>query len=163
VVTSDDIVWMAATIYMYLPAYLANAAPVIAGRGRPLDGGRTWRDGRPILGSHKTVRGTASGVIVGVVVGAVQLDPLRGLLLSVGAVGGDLVVAFFKRRLGLRPGAPFPVADQLGFIAVAIALAAVLPPAPTWERVVAIVVATVPIHLITNLFAWLLGLKAHPW
>ena len=162
-VTTADVVWMAATIYMYLPAYLANAAPVIAGGGRALDGGRTWRDGRPILGSHKTVRGTASGMVVGVLVGVVQLDPLRGLLLSVGAVGGDLMVAFVKRRLGLRPGSPFPVADQLGFIAVAIALVSVLPPAPTWELVVAIVVATVPIHLITNLFAWLLKLKDNPW
>jgi len=162
-VTATDVLWMAETIYLYLPAYLANAAPVLCGGGRPLDGGRTWRDGRPLLGSHKTVRGTLSGIAVGATVGLIQLAPLRGLLLAVGAIGGDLIVSFFKRRLGMEPGAPFPVADQLGFIVVAVALVSVVPPPPTWERVVAILVATVPIHFVTNLFAWLLKLKKHPW
>jgi CDP-2,3-bis-(O-geranylgeranyl)-sn-glycerol synthase len=162
-VTISDVLWIAETIYMYLPAYLANAAPVICGGGRSLDGGRTWRDGRPLLGSHKTVRGTLSGVAVGTIVGLIQLDPLRGLLLGVGTVGGDLITAFVKRRLRLKPGAPFPVADQLGFIVAAIALVSILPPPPTWERVVAILIATIPIHFITNFFAWLLKLKKHPW
>ena len=161
--TAADVLWMAETIYMYLPAYLANAAPVICGGGKPLDGGRTWRDGRPLLGSHKTVRGTLSGVAVGTMVGLIQLDPFRGLLLGIGAVGGDLIVAIVKRRLGLRPGALFPVADQLGFIIVAIALVSVVPPLPTWERIVAILVATIPIHFLTNFFAWLMKLKRHPW
>jgi len=162
-VTAADVIWMAETIYLYLPAYLANAAPVLCGGGKPLDEGRRWRDGRPLLGSHKTVRGTLSGVAVGTAVGLVQLNPLRGLLLAVGAVGGDLLVSFVKRRLGMEPGALFPVADQLGFIVVAVALVSTVPPPPTWERVVAILVATVPIHLITNLFAWLLKMKSHPW
>ncbi|MFQ6054115.1 MAG: CDP-2,3-bis-(O-geranylgeranyl)-sn-glycerol synthase [Candidatus Bathyarchaeia archaeon] len=162
-VTAADILWMAETLYAYLPAYLANAAPVLCGGGRPLDGGRIWRDGRPLLGGHKTVRGTLSGLVVGVATGFIQLEPLRGLLLAVGAVGGDLLVSFVKRRVGLRPGAPFPVADQLGFIVVAVGLASVVLPPPTWERVVAVLVATVPIHLVTNVFAWLLRLKRHPW
>ncbi len=162
-VTAADVLWMAETIYLYLPAYLANAAPVLCGGGRPLDGGRTWQDGKPLLGGHKTVRGTLSGIAVGAAVGLIQLAPLRGLLLAVGAIGGDLIVSFFKRRLGMEPGAPFPVADQLGFIVVAVALVSVVPPPPTWERVVAILVATVPIHFVTNLFAWLLKLKKHPW
>ncbi|MFQ6053729.1 MAG: CDP-2,3-bis-(O-geranylgeranyl)-sn-glycerol synthase [Candidatus Bathyarchaeia archaeon] len=161
--TAADVLWIAETIYLYLPAYLANAAPVIFGGGEPLDGGRIWRDGRPLLGSHKTVRGTVSGVVVGTLVGLIQLMPLRGLLLGVGAVGGDLVISFFKRRLGLRPGALLPVGDQLGFIVVAVSLSSLAPPPPTWERVAAILVATVPIHFLTNLFAWLLKLKSSPW
>ena len=162
-VTAADVLWMAETIYAYLPAYLANAAPVLAGGGSPLDGSRTWRDGRPVLGSHKTLRGTLAGILVGTAVGFVQLEPLRGLLMSVGAVGGDLGVAFVKRRLGMRPGAPFPVADQLGFIVAAVAASSLVPPLPSWERVAAILVATVPIHLVTNVFSWLLRLKSDPW
>ncbi|KON30792.1 hypothetical protein AC482_03030 [miscellaneous Crenarchaeota group-15 archaeon DG-45] len=161
-VTAEDVLWMAETIYMYIPAYIANAAPVICGGGSPLDGGRTWR-GRPLLGSHKTVRGTLSGIAVGTAVGLLQFEPMRGLLMAVGAIGGDLIIAFAKRRLGLRPGAPFPVADQLGFIVAALALASLVPPRPTWDRVVAIIIATVPIHIITNIFAWLLKLKGNPW
>jgi CDP-2,3-bis-(O-geranylgeranyl)-sn-glycerol synthase len=163
VVTASNVLWMVETIYLYLPAYLANAAPVIAGGGNPLDGGRIWRDGRPLLGSHKTVRGTLAGVIVGTVVGLVQMMPLRGFLLAIGTIGGDIIVSFLKRRIDLKPGAPFPVADQLGFIIVAVVLASVVPPPTTWERVVAIVVATIPIHFVSNFFAWILKLKSHPW
>lgn len=162
-VTFSDVYWMAETIYMYLPAYLANAAPVLAGGGKPLDEGRTWRDGKPILGGHKTVKGTVTGIAVGSLVGLIQMQPLRGILLAVGAIGGDLTIAFLKRRLGLKPGFPLPIADQLGFIVFAIALSSFLPPPPSWERTVAIIVATIPIHFITNFFAWLLKLKAHPW
>lgn len=162
-VTAADVLWMAETIYIYLPAYLANATPVLCGGGKPLDGGRKWRDGLPLLGDHKTVRGTLSGIAVGTAVGLIQFEPIRGLLLAVGAIGGDLIVSFVKRRLDLKPGAPFLVADQLGFIVAALALVSLVPPPPSWERVVAILVATIPIHFITNLFAWLLKLKRHPW
>ena len=154
---------MAETIYIYLPAYLANAAPVIAGGGSPLDRGRIWRDGRPLLGGHKTLRGTISGIIVGTAVGLFQMTPLRGFLLALGTIGGDLIISFLKRRLNLKPGAPFPVADQLGFITAAVVLASLVPPPTPWERIVAIVVATIPIHFATNFFAWILKLKNHPW
>jgi len=161
-VTAEDIMWMAQTIYIYLPAYLANATPVIFRGGGPLDGGRTWVDGQPLLGSHKTVRGTISGLAVGVAVGVIQLQPLRGALLSVGAIGGDLIVSFVKRRLRMKPGAMFPVADQMGFIVLAVALGSLAEPT-TWERVVAILAATLPIHFLTNVVAWILGLKSDPW
>lgn len=161
-VTAADVLWVAETIYLYLPAYLANAAPVILGGGRPLDGGRTWLDGRPLLGGHKTVRGTLSGLAVGILVGLAQGKPLMGVLLSIGTIGGDITISFIKRRIGLEPGALFPVADQLGFIVFAVALASLVEPM-TWERVVTILVATFPIHFLTNVFAWLLKLKSDPW
>ncbi len=40
-----------------LPAYVPNNAAVLAGGGRPIDGGRTW-DGKRVLGDGKTWRGT---------------------------------------------------------------------------------------------------------
>ena len=46
------------------PAYCANAAPVIFGGGFPIDGGKTFLDGKPIFGSHKTFRGFLSGLVV---------------------------------------------------------------------------------------------------
>jgi CDP-2,3-bis-(O-geranylgeranyl)-sn-glycerol synthase len=73
---------MAETIYIYLPAYLANAAPVVLGGGGAIDGGRKWLDGKPLFGDHKTVRGTISGLAVGTLVGLAQKMPLRGALLS---------------------------------------------------------------------------------
>lgn len=161
-IIAATVLWIAETIYMYLPAYLANAAPVILGGGRPLDGDQTWLDGRPLLGDHKTIRGTISGLAVGILIGIAQQNPLKGTMLSIGAIGGDIIVSFIKRRIGLKPGALLPVADQMGFIILAVALASFVEPT-TWDRVVTILIATVPIHFLTNVFAWLLKLKSDPW
>ena len=162
-VTIYNLLWMAETIYIFLPAYLANATPVLLGGGGPLDGGRTWRDGEPILGDHKTVRGTLSGLAAGILTGLLQGAPLRGVLLAVGAIGGDLIVSFIKRRLKLKPGALFPLADQMDFIVFAVVLLSLFQPLPTLDRIVAILVATLPIHYLTNVLAWLLKLKSNPW
>ncbi|MBA7475621.1 hypothetical protein ES707_10993 [subsurface metagenome] len=161
--TVYNLLWMAETIYIFLPAYLANATPVLLGGGGPLDGGRTWRDGEPFLGDHKTVRGTLSGVAAGILTGLIQGAPLRGVLLAVGAIGGDLIVSFIKRRLKLKPGALLPLADQMDFIVFAVILLSLFQPLPTLDRIIAILVATLPIHYLTNVLAWLLKLKSNPW
>ena len=162
-VTMDGVIWMAETIYIFLPAYIANATPVLLGGGGPLDGGRTWRDGEPLLGDHKTVRGTISGLAAGTLTGILQGVPLRGVLLAVGAIGGDLIVSFIKRRLKLKPGALLPLADQMDFIVFAVILLSIFQPLPGWDRIIAILVATLPIHYLTNVIAWLLKLKSNPW
>ena len=61
--------WVIETIWLFLPAYFANASPVLLGGGGPLDGGSKWIDGKPILGSHKTIKGTTIGILAGVTVG----------------------------------------------------------------------------------------------
>ncbi len=162
-VNASALYWMLETIYIYLPAYIANATPVLLGGGPPLDGSRTWVDDQPLFGDHKTVRGTFSGIIVGIAVGILQMQPLRGVLLSVGAIGGDIVISFIKRRIKLKPGAMFPIADQMGFIVFAVLLVSLVQPSPTWERAVAILIATLPIHYLTNVIAWALKLKRNPW
>lgn len=162
-VNASAIYWMLETIYIYLPAYIANATPVLLGGGPPIDGGRTWVDDQPLFGDHKTVRGTFSGIIVGIAIGILQMQPLRGFLLSVGAIGGDIIVSFIKRRIKLKPGAMFPIADQMGFIVFAVLLVSLVQPSPTWERAVAILIATLPIHYLTNVIAWILKLKRNPW
>jgi CDP-2,3-bis-(O-geranylgeranyl)-sn-glycerol synthase len=162
-VVTYDLLWLAETIYIYLPAYIANATPVILNGGGALDRGRNWVDGKPLLGDHKTVWGTLSGIAAGFLVGLAQRNLVRGVLLAVGAIGGDLIVSFFKRRFDLKPGALLPVADQMGFIVFAVILVSLAEPAPTWDRAIGILAATLPIHYLTNVFAWLLKLKSTPW
>jgi len=162
-VVTYDLLWLAETIYIYLPAYIANATPVILNGGGALDRGRNWVDGKPMLGDHKTVWGTLSGLAAGFLVGLAQRNVVRGVLLAVGAIGGDLIVSFFKRRFDLKPGALLPVADQMGFIVFAVILVSLAEPAPTWDRAIGILAATLPIHYLTNVFAWLLKLKSTPW
>ena len=155
--------WFLETLYIYLPAYIANATPVVLSGGGALDRDRNWIDGKPLFGDHKTLRGTISGLAAGFLIGLAQGSPFRGALLSIGAIGGDLIVSFFKRRMNLKPGALLPIADQMGFIILAVILVGFTEPAPRWDQAVGILVATLPIHYLSNLLAWALKLKSNPW
>ena len=156
-------------LWAMLPAYVPNNVAVLAGGGRPIDGGRTLGD-RRLLGDGKTWRGTAAGTLAGVAL-AVGLNafPLRAALgLALGAMLGDIGASLVKRRLGRQRGAAVPGLDQLDFVVGALVLAAVL--APSWTlitfslpRLAVVVVATPLLHVTTNAGAYLLGLKSEPW
>jgi len=150
------------------PAYCANALPVIGGGGLPIDFGKNFFDGKPIFGRNKTFRGFFFGLAVGTTVGLVESVLFRypiffGLLLSLGALFGDLTGAFVKRRLGLAPGDLLPVIDQVDFIVGAILFSVPLQIIGDWEHVAAVLIITPPIHLLTNFVAYKLGLKDNPW
>jgi len=175
---------VATALWAMLPAYVPNNAAVLTGGGPPLDFGRTWR-GRRLLGDGKTWRGTVGGIAAGLaaalvldaVVGdasaaaGVDLPDFPGLLplaLPVGALLGDAVGSFVKRRLGAERGAAAPGLDQLDFVVGALALAALADPG--WAgnvfgvpELVVVFVATPLLHLGTNGVAYALGLKDEPW
>jgi len=98
----------------------ANGAPIIGRRllrGRwsaPLDGGVTFRDGRPLLGKSKTYRGVAFS-LVGTVLAADVLGMPWDIGLMVGglAMTGDCLSSFIKRRLGYDSGAMALGLDQI--------------------------------------------------
>ncbi len=149
------------------PSYVANAAPLVLGGGRPLDGGRNFLDGRPIFGSHKTLRGLLAGIIAGSLIGLGEslVDPrlaLAGFAISLGAVSGDLLGAFVKRRLSVKPGGPLPILDQLDFVLGGLLLSFPFLPM-SLVSVLIVVLVTPPIHLGTNLGAYLLGIKKTYW
>src|SRR4030043_1718088 len=151
------------------PAYCANAVPVIAGGGRPIDFGRKFLDGKPVFGKNKTFRGFFFGLMIGLIAGYAETllfgHPLfLGLLASSGALFGDLAGAFIKRRLGLAPGGMLPIVDQVDFIVGAVLVS--LPVSlsfMSWELLVAVFLLTPPIHFATNFAAYKLGLKNNPW
>ncbi|MCJ7429779.1 CDP-2,3-bis-(O-geranylgeranyl)-sn-glycerol synthase [Candidatus Bathyarchaeota archaeon] len=151
------------------PAYCANAVPVIAGGGLPIDLGNNFLDGKPIFGINKTFRGFLVGLAVGTAVGLVESIAFGyrlefGLLLSLGALFGDLAGAFVKRRFSIRPGDMLPVVDQVDFIIGAIVFSLPLSlQFESWQLFAAVLVITPPIHLLTNFAAYKLGLKNNPW
>lgn len=160
-------------LYYIFPAYCANGAPVLFGGGRPIDGGKKLRDGKPIFGSHKTIRGFIFGILIGTFVGWAQefLAPganlpqgstVLGFTLSLGALLGDLFGSFIKRRLNLKPGAPLPVSDQIDFVLMALLFSLFVEP-PSLTAAFIIIVLTGPIHLLINVAAYLLRLKKTPW
>jgi len=170
---------VAYALFFIFPAYVANAVPVIVGGGRALDGGRKMPDGKPIFGSHKTVRGFVAGVVAGTLTGMAQYAALQfvvlsdfvlpfqfsvwlGFLISFGALVGDLVHSFVKRRIGIAEGSPLPVADQLDFVAGAVLFSFLVSPPPLLTIFI-IFVITLPIHLLTNLLAYVVGVKKTPW
>lgn len=156
-------------IMFILPAYCANAIPVIVGGGLPLDFGRKFVDGKPIFGRNKTFRGFFIGLLAGICVGLLETAALNysvffGLLLSLGALFGDLTGAFVKRRLGISPGNLLPIVDQLDFVAGALVFSVLLfSPKLSLELALTILIITPPIHLLTNFVAYELGLKGNPW
>ncbi|GAB7094557.1 CDP-2,3-bis-(O-geranylgeranyl)-sn-glycerol synthase [Halolamina litorea] len=175
---------IAGALWAMLPAYVPNNAAVLAGGGRPIDGGRTM-NGKRLLGDGKTWRGTAVGTAVGVAL-ALLLDaaapaagdalgitlpgfPINAAVgLALGAMLGDIGASFIKRRSGRERGAAFPGLDQLDFVVGALVLALLFAPDWTLEtftlgRVAVVAVVTPLLHVGTNVIAYWLGVKDEPW
>ncbi len=169
--------WLSSIFWAFwyiLPAYFANASPVLVGGGRPIDGGRRWRDGRRILGDGKTWRGFIGGVAIGTLVGIIQyfITPdfygslgtavKLAFLLSFGALFGDLVGSFFKRRANLPRGAPAIGLDQLGFLISALAFAYPVKTLSSGQIIFLLIVSPF-VHWGANYFAYKMGWKSVPW
>lgn len=156
-----DIVY--SSIIFIAPAYVANATPVVVRGKRPIDFGRNFIDGRRIFGDGKTFEGFVIGVIAGTLVGLVLKHPLGlCLALSSGALIGDLVGAFVKRRLGLSRGRPAPGLDQLDFVVGALLLSSLVTEVSPMVATI-ILLITPPTHVATNRFAYMLKIKDTPW
>lgn len=110
-----------------LPAYIANATPVVLGAGKPIDRGKKlW--GKPIFGPNKTVRGLVAGLLAGIIVGWIESFYLPymlfiGIAESIGTHFGDLLGSFIKRRLGVEAGKGVPFLDQYMFLIFALVFA----------------------------------------
>jgi CDP-2,3-bis-(O-geranylgeranyl)-sn-glycerol synthase len=174
-----------------LPAYVANGFAVFAKFCRtrhPIDGNQLLKDGRPLFGEGKTWEGFLIGLVSGTILGLVQLwtSPLlytiinqylilppelipivfittpQILLVASGALIGDLLGSFIKRRLNISRGRPAPFLDQLDFIVVAIIFGILVNPLPL--LIIAFLLIVTPIiHFLANIIGYLLGLKEVPW
>ena len=165
-----DITIFLEALKFIFPAYCANAIPVLTGGGPQLDFGKNFFDEKPVFGENKTFRGFFFGLTVGTVVGIVESFFFKeypfyfGFVLSLGALVGDLAGAFLKRRLGLKPGDLLPIIDQIDFIIGAIVFALFFyMPIISPELVIAVLIITPPLHVLTNYAAYKAGLKSNPW
>lgn len=174
--------------YFFLPAYFTNMTPPLMRKvnlftflDREVDFGKKFW-GQPILGSHKSWRGVIFGIIVGILVAGIQgylyqfptiqkisfLNYyqinifLFGFLISAGAVFGDLLFAFIKRRLKMEPGARFLPWDQTNYV---IGTALFLTPFFKIEIIVWITlfILTFLLHLIFNRLGYCLKLHRAKW
>lgn len=125
------------SLYFFLPAYIANMAPLLL-RGIPFLGKPVWERK---FGKNKTWRGIIVASLVGILVFWLQkwlfgfgffyrislidygdFSLLLGFLLGLGAILGDLVKSYFKRRKGIKEGASWKPWDQLDFVIGGIVL-----------------------------------------
>ena len=174
-----------------LPAYVPNPCAAVFGGGRPIDGGHTLGDGRRILGDGKTFRGLFAGITCGLIVGLLQVilvsrefdffgtplpsfgtdyaDSMKVIFtMAFGSLFGDMFMSFFKRRMGLKRGAPLPVGDQLDFVFGAWLLTYLS--YPQWFAssfsfwiIITVLLITPLLHLATNIFGYIIGVKKEPW
>jgi len=174
--------------YFFIPAYFTNMIPPLARKTgifsffkKPVDFGKKFY-GQPVLGENKTWRGVILGIIVGLLIVGLQFWLYQfsfikeisflnyqevnilffGLLISSGAVFGDLFFAFIKRRLKLRPGARFLPFDQINYV---LGVALFLTPFFKIDILIwfTIFVMTFFLHVVFNRLGFILGLHRAKW
>ena len=155
------------SIIYILPAFIANGAPVIFKGKKPLDFNKTLFKKR-IFGDHKTIRGTFSGLFAGILTGIIESFFIPELLLpsiflSIGAISGDLIGSFIKRRFDIKPGKSIPILDQFGFVIFALLFALPFDHFPNLIGIILIFILTGILHPLTNFIAYKLRLKSVPW
>ncbi|MEA2054898.1 MAG: CDP-2,3-bis-(O-geranylgeranyl)-sn-glycerol synthase [Candidatus Thermoplasmatota archaeon] len=179
----------AEAIWFIFPAYLANSSAVVVGGGPPIDFGKKW-NGKRILGNGKTWRGFFGGIIIGTAGGLIMnivipetfgkgISSLIVLFsISFGALSGDLLESFFKRRLGRKRGEKWLLADQIDFLLGAFFFSFLvsmllentgmtdknwfLSSFSAWH-ILFLLIFTPVLHYIVNLIGYPLGLKKVPW
>ena len=163
-----------------------------------MDFGRTLRDGERVFGDGKTWRGLIGGTLTGAVLGLLLYLPFAladpsstwsfgrpssGLadgavvaftasgLLAFGALLGDLVAAFLKRRMHKPRGAKAPGLDQYDFVAGALLASLVAAgwsvprffSGDAWYGLLAIILITPLLHRGVNIVGYRMGKKHEPW
>lgn len=150
----------------FLPAFVANAVPVIV---MNIPGIRKWDT--PVwerfLGKNKTWRGFIFGIGCAIAVGGIQFwiggqDPFFGLmwggLLGIGALGGDSVESFVKRRMNIVPGQALPFWDGVDYIIGALLLGCFMY-IPNLSEVFFLIIIGPILSFLSNVLAYVFKLK----
>jgi CDP-2,3-bis-(O-geranylgeranyl)-sn-glycerol synthase len=180
--TDFFIIPLLSAVWIMLPAYLPNPVAALTGGGTPVDFGKNYADGRRIFGDGKTWRGLIVGILAGVGIGTIQiladgaygisflpgLTLLSVILLATGALLGDIVKSFFKRRCGVERGARWPIADQYDLVAGAFLLLLIFDSAWLFSEVtlpafIIILILTPILHRVVNIIGFAIKVKEVPW
>jgi len=167
-------------IWFFLPAGIANMAAslsrFISLSNYPVDFGKTWK-GKRIFGSHKTWRGIFFGTLFGILTfwgqqclyqfeffkslslfDYIEASRVIGLLLGLGAVWGDSIRSFFKRRINIKPGGTWMPFDQIDYTIGAFALVSIVF-FPGWKVGITAVCLGFIVHIFFNLCAYVLRIQ----
>jgi len=174
------------SLWFFLPVGLANMAPVLVRKinvlNIPIDLGKKFR-GKPLFGKNKTYRGLVFGILAAILTALIQdilaneFDSFRnitlapfdqygfvviGFLLGFGALVGDLVESFVKRRINIGPGEKFIPWDQLDFVIGSLLLISLIYQ-PDWSVVICLLLVIPFFHIGTNFLGYYLKIKDNKW
>ena len=149
--------------------FIANGSPILASKvfGKrfafPVDFGFHLKDGFPVFGSSKTLRGLISAIMV--VTGFALLlgfEWQTGLVIGVWAMLGDLFSSFVKRRMGMTPSSMAIGLDQIPeALFPLIAVSSIV--GINWWQIVYLVVLFVVIGLLLSRILYKLKIRKKPY
>lgn len=170
-----------ATLWFFLPAGIANMAPVFVSRwpllkhwNTPLDRGHSWR-GKRLFGDNKTWRGLLAGTIVAALVSVLQQLTwpmpelalpnafLVGAALGFGALAGDAIASFIKRQHDVAAGKGWVPLDQIDYIIGGLLV--VYPFASDFlgiGQITLIIMLYTGLHFAFSYIGYVVGLKERP-
>ncbi|MCD6109318.1 CDP-2,3-bis-(O-geranylgeranyl)-sn-glycerol synthase [bacterium] len=157
------------SIVFFLPAYVANAMPVIIS-GLKIFPSLAKPINKKLFGKNKTYRGFITGIT-----GAMLISPIQNLLgfsydnlillaflLGLGALLGDLIKSFIKRKIGKKSGRSWPVFDQIDYVIGALLFSSIIFPQSLSVIIVLIVISPL-FSILANIIAYNLKIKKVWW
>jgi len=129
---------------------------------------------RAYLGDHKTIVGFSLGIVAGIVTAFLQsfVEFTRlwqpedwfvvGLIMGTGAMCGDSIKSYFKRRVGIVPGERWIPADQLDFVIGALIPLSMMVPLG-WSDILFILTFTFVADIAVNHASFYLGVRNTKW
>ena len=160
---------------VFVPSFFK---PFLSKLAVPIDFGFK-SDGKEIFGKNKTWRGLVVGILTGIFVAGVQallfynVDFFRrntiidyrtinfvliGILMGGGALVGDLVESFIKRKMNKPSGKPWFPFDQIDWILGAILFSSLIY-VPSFKIAVVTVILYILVHLCSDRVVCMMGIK----
>ena len=174
------LIFIIKTFWFLLPAGIANMSPVlfkwVPFLNFPVDFNFVYK-GEPLFGKNKTYRGFVFGIIMAIFVIYLQTVSyssftkeisfidysnvnifLLGFLFGFGALMGDLVKSFFKRRLNIKSGNTWIFFDQVDWIIGSLIFVSFYINISLKQVIISVILFGI-IHPIINILGYFLKIK----
>ena len=160
------------SLYFFLPAYLANMMPFFFRKLQLLNQPVSEK----VFGKNKTWRGLLVATLTGglvfwlqklayvsgfrslAIIDYADFSISLGFLLGFGAIIGDLVKSYYKRKVGFKPGESWFMFDQLDFVIGALLFSFFVYVLPA-EVFFTIIIGSPFLHILVNYLGYLLGIR----
>lgn len=148
---------------------IANGTPILARKimgsrlAYPVDASIVWPDGRPVFGPSKSWLGLISSLPVTIGLGLLlSFSWSIGLAIAAGAMLGDLLSSFIKRRLGIAPSDMAIFLDQVPESLIPLLLV-MQPLQLSLPDIIGLTLAFIVIELILSRILYRLHIRNRPY